>query len=227
MSDIKKRVIAGLFAGLGAALALSSGRWVIRRVQRGIQHRQYQRSGTGEFTLEQAGSPHQPQDQPDRVLIPATGAGAAALFTAEVMGDIVEDRSAVGLEQLVAPLVQFLLTFQDFITVLRERRSQGLEGERSLTHLDRAYFQQTLERLSPHLEGYAEGYFETDSLKDRIYRLTLKVRDALENLDYSDDDLFRINGEVRGEACWLLREIEASGAGTDVDFDRVFESYEC
>lgn len=55
----------------------------------------------------------------------------------------------------------------------------------------------------------------------------VKARDALQNLQYSDGDLFRINGEVRNETCQLLREIEGTRDNIDENSDRVLESYEC
>ncbi|RPJ48847.1 MAG: hypothetical protein EHM21_07520 [Chloroflexi bacterium] len=234
--DNQKRIFTGVLVALGAALAFFGVRWVIGRIQRRASDEEYQQRqrqrlqrGTREFASQPLRVPeqprYQPQDQPDRAPIPATGASAD---TAEMTMDMVEDQgSTVELDQQVTPLVQYLLTFHDFITILRERRRGGPAGDRSLTAQDRGSFQETLDRLAENVEDFGEGNLKDDSLQERVYRLTRKVRGALENLGYSDDDLFRINGEVRSEACRLLREIEGTRANIDEDFDRALQAYDC
>jgi hypothetical protein len=227
----RNRILAGMLTALGAVLAFFGVRWVVRRVQRRAQDQQYQLRAHQHMPTgaerEQAIPRYQPQDQPDRQPIPTTGAGMSQPITADLAEEMVEEQGGVDLDQSADSLVQYLLTFNDFITVVRERRRQGSKGALSLTTSDRSYFAEALDRLAPGLEGYAEGNVEENSLQDRIYRLTVKVRDALQNLEYSDDDLFRINGEVRSEVCRLLRDIEQARPNTIEDFDRVREDYDC
>jgi hypothetical protein len=239
LEDNRKRILAGLLTVLGAVLAFFVVRNVVRRVGLRVDRQKQRRadeeqqlraslqSQTGEIAQGQEAPRYQPQDQPDRQPIPTTGAEAAAPVTADMASEVVEERKAVDLDQQVTSLLQYLLTFRDFIAVVRERRKESSTSIRSLTSQDRDHFQEALDRLAPDLEGYAEGNVEGNPLQKQIYRLTVKVQDAMQNLEYLDDDLFRIHGEVRTEACRLLQEIKAAGAKTGKDFERVRKEYEC
>jgi len=135
----------------------------------------------------------------------------------------------VRIEDQAEPLAQYLLAFNDLIEQLRTRRKDAgtINNGKSLTPEDRSSFQDTLNRLEATIPDYGKGSLEEGSLQERIYRLTVKVRDALQNLDYNDDDLFRLNGELRTEACKVLAEIMPSGAGAMTELDQVRLIYEC
>ncbi len=110
------------------------------------------------------------------------------------------------------------------IDQLRTRRREANEAsDRSLTPDVRARYQDTLDRLEDQMQGYGEGDLEDGSLQERLYHLAVKVRDALQNLGYTDADLFRINGEVHTETCHLLEETEDIGPV----FVHVRQIYEC
>jgi hypothetical protein len=66
-----------------------------------------------------------------------------------------------------------------------------------------------------------------NSLAKRSYTLTRKLRDALDNLDYTGSDLFRIYGEVRTELCSLTPELDKSGQVTITGLDHIRQLYEC
>lgn len=201
------------------------------------------------------GTRDQPQDQPEKLEfdrpIPATGVMAGTMAIDELI-DIDEttaptepaasaesmealrraaqpEEQPVGIEDQAEPLAQYLLAFNDLIEQLRTRRKDAgtISNGRSLTPEDRSSFQDTLNRLEAQIPDYGEGNLEEGSLQERIYRLTVKVRDTLQNLDYNDDDLFRLNREFRTEACKILAEMMPSGAGAMTDLDQVRLIYEC
>ena len=206
--------------------------WHNRDFQQGQTSRQEARAAQvrgfqGRST--RAGSMSQQQvDQPDRQPIPNTG---QTYTTTEMSGLLDADAPPVSVEDQTGPLAQYLLAFHELIQMLRERRSAGSEASsglgRSLNAGDRARFDERLQRLDELLPEYGEGNLEENSLQERVYRLIWKARDGLQNLNYDDDDLFRINGEIRTEACRLLREIRDSGFSGGEDFEQAISAYEC
>jgi hypothetical protein len=179
----RKRLLMGLLAALGGALAFFVTRRVLNQRQlmgeespRRVRERLH--SGQGELAEMQTGTRYQPQDQPDRQpdfgQVPATGVSG-------VRDMVSGQQTGLSLDEQVAPLVQYLRTFQELIQVLRERRRTGeiIPGARSLTPQDRSYFDDALERLAPGLEGYGSGNLENAlherSLQERINRPTLKA----------------------------------------------------
>jgi hypothetical protein len=172
---------------------------------------------------------YQPQDQPDRQPIPQTGVGmheTAALGHDVVLGDAQPELVQDG-AQLATMLIQHLLAFSELMKLLRQRREAATTSERSLTPEDRGRLDVVLNRLNEAYTDLGEGFFEEGSLRERIYRLAAKTRDAMQNSAYDDSDLFRINGEVRPEACRLLTEIRSSGMAPAVNQDEVREEYRC
>jgi hypothetical protein len=167
--------------------------------------------------------------QPERQPIPQTG--KALNETTALAHDLVFGADEPVLAQdggaLAAMLIQHLLGFAAMMKLLRQRREDGPASERSLTPGDRERLEELLNRLSASYTDLGEGFFEEGSLRERVYRLAAKTRDAMQNLDYADADLFRINGEVRPEACRLLSEIRTANLAPMVNQDEVREEFRC
>lgn len=225
----KKRIIPILLGAAGAVAAFFGVRDLIRWIQQRVHNQQYQEQVRERM---QAQAPrYQPVDQPDRApafsAIPATGTQAAELAS-EVTLDMPQGASVETMNTLSGALVDYLLSFNDMIEQLRERRREtGTTNGRSLTPADRTRFEEELERLEDSLAGFSEGDWVDGTLEERIYHLAVKSRDALGNLDYTDDDLFRIYGEIKSESCRLLNEIQSEGTFTGSDLERAFQAYQC
>ena len=237
MMENRERILAWLITVAGAAAAFFGVRGLVRWMQsrshnerRQTQIRQRMQRQVSE-RLEGVSQPasYQPVDQPDRQPIPATGTDVATPEVEEITRVMNESAYPVTVGEMVSPLAQYLLGFRSLIELLRSRRREngGAGSGRSLTLDDRGQFQETLDRLEELIPDYGAGNLEENSLQERIYRLTVKVRDAVQNTSYTDDDLFRINGEVRTEACRVLDEIQSAGAGTGDDFYEARQVYEC
>jgi hypothetical protein len=183
----------------------------------------------------------QPEDQPDAAPelygIPQTGGaaiGTPGLSMEDLVREVVEAREtevtysgADDTTALADTLTEYLFSFRGMIDQIRLRRREGAAGERSLTPADRQGVEESLRRLEDRIPDYGEGNLEDGSLQERMYRLMAKTREALENTGYSDDDLFRINGEVRTEACRLLADLRAQGLPAGARADDVLALYEC
>jgi hypothetical protein len=151
---------------------------------------------SGQF--EQAGAVTTPE------AIPATGATPPAPDRERLPGgkEMVRD--------LMAPLSSALIGLHEMIEVLRERRRDGnYAGPTglSLTPDDHNRFQQIVDRIDETMGGYDPGDVEGEDLAGRAYRLITKVREAMQNLTYNDNDLFRIHGEVKTEICQILPDL--------------------
>jgi hypothetical protein len=212
-------------------------RALMRYFQRRSHDEEYQQRVQQRIARPDTAARYQPQDQPDRQRVPATGGSATTGSTTRTAAGTPDLASAanqpvdtVELQEMVGPLAQYLLAFHELIELLRSRRresDESMAGGRTLSEADRAGFQETLDRLEALVPNYGPGNIEDNSLQERVYRLTVKVRDALQNRFYGDDDLFRINGEVRSETCRMLAEIQWAGADTSPDFEQVRQAYDC
>lgn len=244
MSRNQKKIISALLTALGSAVGMVAIMELARRFQRrGMDRDRYkrmdyeneERQGAQVEVTRYQGS-HQPVDQPDRETIPNTGnpaagivdsrepsAGIAAAEIAEYTADIVTPNEGVATE-MVNSLIDYLLAFHDLIDRLRARRAETPSpAQRSLTSDDRLAMHERLSRLYAQTPDVGEGNLAGGTREERVYNLIVKVRGALQALDTTDDDLFRINGEVRVEACQLLSETQEFG-------DRVARArqiYEC
>jgi hypothetical protein len=156
--------------------------------------------------------------------IPMTGSSVQAATTWGVVPNDEELATGSGVPLTSESLlVEYLLGLHRMVEILRERR-QDTGGANagmgsSLEPADRAEFQSLVDRLESQRVDYGKDQLIGEGRDVHIQRLTMKIRDALENLDYTDDDLFRIYGEVRSEACQEIR-------GQD-GFDAVRGLYEC
>ena len=118
---------------------------------------------------------------------------------------------------LAGPLAQYLIAFHDMIHQLRMRRWSGqpdagkLLEKHSLMPEDRLHIQEELDRLADQTPELSDGDLPDGTLEQRMFNLLVKVRAALQNQDHSDDDLFRIGGEVRSQACQVLNEVLVPG----------------
>lgn len=159
----------------------------------------------------------------NREAIPTTGMGAMAP----------PDTSAYTRDQMVEmdanlsmPLAQYLLTFYSMINLLRARRQSGAgAGTRSLNAEDVGRYSEALDRLRELTPEADRSDFADGSPQYQAYDLILKLRDALENNSYTDDDLFRINGEVKAVACRVLSMMPEGDTGTYLDQAR--QAFEC
>jgi hypothetical protein len=234
-----KKSQKGLLFGLAAAGVVMAMRTLIQRRQNArlnpyashtdweYPHRQSQpRQEAQRENVSQMETRYQGQDQPDRQPIPQTGAGMseAAYLAEELVNPVpIEEITA----EMVPLFVQHLLAFSEMMKLLRYRRETETLSERSLTPDDRGRVMTVLEKLDDSLTKYSDGSLENGSLPERMYRLTLKMRDAMENLSYDDADLFRLNGEVRPEACRLIREVRQAGDVAEETLAEVSEEYRC
>ena len=233
MSDRLKKIISGLVTAAGAAAGVFAVMEVVRRFQRqGIDSDRNERIGYAgderhgaqvEVTRYQGS--RQPMNQPDRESIPNTGnpaagvldavepnAGMAAAEIAEYTADILTPGKPLD-SDLVGSLVEYLLAFHDLIDRLRNRRASATApSANSLTLDDWQAMQARLGRLYEYTPDVSEGSLTAGSREERVYNLIVKVRGALQSHEITDDDLFRINGEVRTEACNLLADLAEYGS---------------
>jgi hypothetical protein len=218
----KKRIYTILGAAVGAGLAVYGIRQGMRWVQQG-QYTPVSRSSQGRY---------QPVDQPDREPIPTTGLMAEAppmtdrwtaeSYTSSVSADIVQD-------EFVAPLIAHAIAFDSMISMLRSRQQsgEGFEGTESLTSDDRSSIQAMLDEMDLQVTDYDEASMGDNPLARRTDQLTRKLRDALDNPNYSGSDLFRIYGEVLTELCSLTRDLNNSKQGTITGLDHIRQLYKC
>ena len=197
---------------------------------------------------------YQPVDQPDRFTGSGVGSGQDVSFSRSggvyssdtAVEGAREDREAIpttGMappettaytrDQMIdtdtnlsMPLAQYLLTFYSMINLLRARRQSGAQlGARSLNAEDVGRYSDALGRLREITPEADRSDFAEGSPQYQAYDLILKLRDALENNSYSDDDLFRINGEVKSVACRVLSMMPQGDTGTYLDQAR--QAFEC
>lgn len=227
MSDHSKRILTGVMIALGAALAflgfMELARWLQRRNSFTEPQRRLREEVEADDEVEISPARAVMQDQPDRFPIPETGSRSAAM--ADMVTDTVEIPAEVPVAEMAEPLAQYLIAFHGLIEVVRNRRREnnGAETARSLTPAERNRIRETFTRLEEQAPQPDLGRLETGSLQERMYYLRVKLREALENKEYTDNDLFRINGEVRSQICNLATEIEAAG----YDFSIVRQAFEC
>ena len=198
---------------------------------------------------------YQPVDQPDRFTASDADRGqdfstsrSGGVYTSDVRTteDVRENREAIpttGMappditaytrdqmidtdSNLSMPLAQYLLTFYSMINLLRARRhSDAGAGARSLNAEDVGRYSEALDRLREITPEADRSDFAEGSPQYQAYDLILKLRDALENNAYTDDDLFRINGEVKSVACRVLSMMPEGDTGTYLDQAR--QAFEC
>lgn len=223
MSDNRKQIMMGLASAAGAVAAFYGMRALMRQVKARSYNQDRQNRALHRL---QSRSEHASFRQEGQE-IPITAGGAAA---AEMIRDVAAPVPPVGLSQQVDRMAQYLISFNNMIDLLRQRRAENPDkgpGIRSLEAADRVRVMEVVNRLEADLPDYAEGNFEDGSLQERIYHLTVKARDALQNKAHTDDDLFRLYGEMRPEVCRLLMEIKATGEDAGTYFDRVSMAFGC
>lgn len=249
MQDNRRTAMTLLLTAAGATTAFFAVRAVMHRVRSGAKTRfedwhsrefnsgqtprqkarsaqisGYRMRSRVEDRPQQAGSRSQQMiDQPDRQPIPTTGHG----YSSGQMSDLLDmEAPPVSVEDLISPMAQYLISFNHLIEMLRERRASGVDTgsgtARSISPGDRTRFEDELQRLDEMLPEIGDGSLGEGSLQERIYQLMWKTRDGLQNLSYDDDDLFRINGEIRSEACRLMKDIRGSGIQTGEDFEEAY-----
>lgn len=222
MADNRKQIMMGLASAAGAVAAFYGMRALMRQMKARSYNQELQ---TRTLHRLQSRTEHASFNPPGEE-IPITGSAAMA----ELTRDITTPVQPVSLRQQVDRMAQYLISFNNMIDLLRQRRAEHPDkgpGIRSLEAPDRVRVMEVVNRLEADLPDYTEGNFEDGSLQERIYRLTAKVRDALLNSSHTDDDLFRLNGEMRPEVCRLLMEIKAAGEDAETYIDRLSMAFGC
>ena len=221
----RKGIIMGLASAVGAVAAFFGVRGVVRWFQRRAHEEQRQARVTRRMQSVQQSTGgaigHQPVDQPDRQPIPATGLAAPDVET------LTQPATDIAVLNQSSSLVEYLFNFYEMIELLRIRRKEsgGGNGGRSLTPVDRTHFQEVVDRLEEQMPEVNRDDIQTGTLPAQIDRLMTKVRDGLQNLEYTDDDLFRIYGEVRSEACKVMEAMREMGFTENLA--RVRQMYDC
>jgi hypothetical protein len=133
------------------------------------------------------------------------------------------------MDEFAAPLIEHAIAFNSVMNLLRSRQrdGEGREGIESLTTGDRNSMRAVLDQMQEHVIEHDEATIRKDALARRSHELTRKMRDALDNLNYSGADLFRLYDEVRRDLCGLSRELEKSGKVTITGLDQIRQLYEC
>lgn len=168
---------------------------------------------------------YQPADQPDRQAIPATGN-----MPPTVVGDYTPVApSKVNMDDLAGPLIEYAIAFNSVMNLLRskQRDNDTIDATQAFTAGDRSSMRAVLDQLSEHLPDFDETSVGKNSLHARTFRLAQKLRQSLENLEYTESDLFRINGEVTQELCRLTQELQQSGEVTITGLDQIRQLYTC
>lgn len=142
---------------------------------------------------------------------------------------ITSQGSEIIMDDFAAPLIEHAIAFNSLMNLLRSRQRSGTgyEGAESLTEGDRTSIRSVLDQMQGRMAEYNETAMRNNPLAQRSYKMTLKLRDALDNLDYSGADLFRIYGEVRTELCKLTKELDKSGQVTITGITQIRQLYEC
>lgn len=138
-------------------------------------------------------------------------------------------RSELVMDEFVAPLIEHAIAFNSVMNLLRSRQrdGEGNEGVESLTEGDRNSMRAVLDQMQEHVADYDETAMRGNPLAMRSYNLTNKLREALDNLEYTGSDLYRIQDEIRKELCGLTRELDDSGQVTITGLDQIRQLYEC
>jgi hypothetical protein len=134
-----------------------------------------------------------------------------------------------GLNEQTALLVQYLVSFNSMVELLRSRSQEKVSGRQgfSLTEKDRDSYHQTLDRLEEQYAIYRLGNLRLEGTAARVHTLTDKIRETMRRLDLTDDDLFRTYGEVRTQACQVMGEVRDAGVEAGTDFTYARSLYEC
>lgn len=123
-------------------------------------------------------------------------------------------------------LVEALIAQDDLMAVIRERRAGRFNDPEptpsSITPVDRMRFQHAVDRLADAMSRVDSATFQPGSKEQRAYRIIEKVHNALSHLNYTDEDIMRIDSEVRAEACDALWSIQHV-----VDWDKAYTIYGC
>lgn len=194
-------------------------------------------------------------DQPMREVVPITGtqvaSSTAGMSTAERVNsdrladfdergtafsaaessrvDLDDTPAAIVMDEYVAPLIEHAIAFNSVINLLRSRQREGagFEGTESLTAGDRNSMRAVLDQMQEHVVDRDEASLRRHPLALRSYRLTRKLREALDNLDYTGTDLFRIHSDVSKELCSLTQDLDRSGQVTITGLRQIRYLYGC
>jgi hypothetical protein len=133
------------------------------------------------------------------------------------------------MDEFVAPLIEHAIAFSSVMNLLRSRQrdGEGSEGVESLTEGDRRSMRAVLDQMQEHVAEYDEPALRNNPLAMRSRNLTRKLRDALDNIEYTGTDLYRIHAAISQELCGLARELENSGQVTITRLDHIRQLYEC
>jgi hypothetical protein len=160
--------------------------------------------------------------------IPATGMGTPVMerpYTRQA-GQVETDQP-VPVGSLVGPLIVHLLSFHNMMELLRRRR----ETEATMTDVNvpdvREGGADAVGSLESQLPEFDRAAIVSGSLQERIVQMMDRIRDTLQNKEYSDDQLFHISDELRPGVCKVLELIQKAGQADVTGFEDVQKSYRC
>jgi hypothetical protein len=216
----RSRMLKGLGAAVGTIAAVFGIRWAARQMQR-------RRWSQGRWQQMESTEWENTESVYGREAIPATGSMAQdAGFAA---GAPVMEAAPLNLEALAAPLIEYLLAFNSIVSILRSRQSNpDYDRSQQLQPVgQQESMRNVLEQLQNKLPDYSEADVKRGSLENKTYQMATRVRDVLQNLEYTDDDYLRIFDELRPEVCKIAQALQESDAVTITGLEQIREYYQC
>lgn len=144
---------------------------------------------------------------------------------------MVETDQPVAVGSLVGPLIVHLLGFHNLMNLLQQRRdtiNTTAASDLSDNMPDvRESGADSVGSLEAQLPEFDRSALVPGSLQERIIQVMERIREALQNTNYSEDDLFRIHGELRTVTCKVLTLIQRIEEDNVTGFEEAQKAYGC
>lgn len=179
------------------------------------------------------------QGEQNQVAIPTTGMMDAPVTDMPRTQDRSADTGQAGVNQaetnepvavgsLVGPLIVHLLSFHNLINLLRTRKETQEAADSNVKQPDvRAGGADAIGSLEGQVPEFDHAALVRGSLQEQIVTLMERIRDALQNMDYSEDQLFHIHDELRPIACKVLDLVHRAQEDNVTGFEDVEKAYHC
>lgn len=174
----------------------------------------------------------------DRASIPSTGMLSEQVVDRPRAQDRMEETAfSTGVEtdqpvpvgSLVGPFIVHLLSFHNMINMLEQRRDAAANNVVSDTYMPdaRAGGADAVDSLEAQLPEFDRSALVRGSLQARIFEMMDRIREVLQNTDYSEEQLFKIKDEVRPAVCKILDLIHKEEEDFVTGFEDVRKAYAC
>jgi hypothetical protein len=166
--------------------------------------------------------------------IPTTGMGEQVMDRPRAkdrsldkgMENMTETDQPVPVGSLVGPLIVHLLSFHNMINLLQMRRQTASESNTNTPDV-RAGGADAVSSLDAQIPEFDHAAIVHGSLQERMMQMMDRTRDALQNTDYSEDQLFKIHDDLRTAICKVLDLLHKAGQDDVTGFEDVEKAYTC